>query len=326
MFFTTIIPTIGRTALRRAVRSVLDQDFQSADYEIIVVNDSGSPLIKEDWQQSPRVKIVNTVRVERCLARNVGAAIARGEYLHFLDDDDWLLPGSLNAFWNFAQKQPAASWLYGGTALFDRADQPIINLLHRLQGNCFTQVMAGEWIPLQSSFIKHLDFLKIGGFTPSILGEDVDLARRMALQFEFCGMDHLVAGVGVGEANSTTNQLKVRHDTRYARETILNAAGVYQRFWQSAGSPYWRGRIIRVYLTSAYWNLKNHRFFSAASRLLYGSRAMFLSIFSSGFKREFWQAISGPYKSETFARGFAEQQHSAESGTRLKELQISKTD
>ena len=99
MFSSTIIPTISRPTLSRAVCSVLSQDFTSADFEVIVVNDSGQPLPDAAWQYSERVRIIETNRRERCVARNTGAAIARGNYLHFLDDDDWLLPDALEAFW-----------------------------------------------------------------------------------------------------------------------------------------------------------------------------------------------------------------------------------
>ena len=76
MFATTIIPTIGRATLSRAVRSVLDQAFDAADFEVIVVNDSGSPLPDAEWRRSERVRVVDTRRRERSVARNTGAAVA----------------------------------------------------------------------------------------------------------------------------------------------------------------------------------------------------------------------------------------------------------
>src|SRR5215467_1378107 len=103
MFCSTIIPTVGRRSLARAVSSVLSQTFDKDDFEVIVVNDSGSPLIKAEWQSSPRVSIVNTNRRERSVARNTGAALAKGKYLHFLDDDDWLFPEALTHFWQLSQ-------------------------------------------------------------------------------------------------------------------------------------------------------------------------------------------------------------------------------
>jgi len=308
MFCTSIIPTVGRKALQRAVCSVLEQDFSEEGYEIIVVNDSGSPLPDEEWQHSPSVRIVNTDHRERCVARNVGAALAKGKYLHFLDDDDWLLPGAMDTFWKLSQRYKECSWLYGATILSDRKSQPIIRLIHHLEPNCFVQVMSGEWIPLQASFIKHDDFHQVGGFNPLIPGiEDMDLARRMSLHFDFHGTDEQVASVEMGSMGSTTNQVRARLDGRQAREIILNEPGVYRRLWKSSGKSYWSGRIVRVYLTSSIWNLSHGRLFTAISRMLHGLRAILASFFSV-FSRDFWRAVAGPYASEAFARGFDEKQ------------------
>jgi len=49
VFVSYIIPTIGRSSLNVAVKSVLEQDFQRDEIEVIVVNDSGTPLPPEDW-------------------------------------------------------------------------------------------------------------------------------------------------------------------------------------------------------------------------------------------------------------------------------------
>lgn len=162
MFTSTVIPTIARSTLSRAVNSVLSQEFLFDDFEVIVVNDSGKPLPEEDWQFSERVRVIETHGRERIVARNTGAAISRGRFLHFLDDDDWLLPCALHNFYILTEIS-AAQWYYGSSQLVDRRGQALIQLKHAMQGNCFTQVMAGEWIPLQSSLIEAEAFFAVGG-------------------------------------------------------------------------------------------------------------------------------------------------------------------
>ncbi|MGH2524992.1 MAG: glycosyltransferase family A protein, partial [Anaerolineales bacterium] len=98
MFCSVVIPTIGRATLGRSVQSVLAQDCGAAGFEVIVVNDSGRPLPEAAWQRADGVRLITTNRRERSVARNTGAALAKGDYLCFLDDDDWLLPGALEAF------------------------------------------------------------------------------------------------------------------------------------------------------------------------------------------------------------------------------------
>ena len=57
MFISTIIPTIGRPTLARAVYSVLEQGLHHDECEVIVVNDSGGELPVEDWQKISNVQI-----------------------------------------------------------------------------------------------------------------------------------------------------------------------------------------------------------------------------------------------------------------------------
>ena len=102
MFCSVIIPTIGRQTVTRAIYSVLEQEFTADNFEVIVVNDSGQILPDAPWQHFEQVRLINTNRRERSVARNAGAAIAKGKYLCFLDDDDWLLPRALEQFWALA--------------------------------------------------------------------------------------------------------------------------------------------------------------------------------------------------------------------------------
>ena len=147
-FFSYIIPTIGRKSLEIAAQSVLSQDFSHANFEIIVVNDSGSLLPSAEWHASPRVRIINTNKCERSFARNSGAAVAKGKYLAFLDDDDWILPGALNAFWQLANRYPNAAWLYGGIQIVDEHRTVLAEINSNLKGNCFAQIMGGSWAPI----------------------------------------------------------------------------------------------------------------------------------------------------------------------------------
>jgi glycosyltransferase involved in cell wall biosynthesis len=304
-FCSVIIPTIGRPSLDVAVNSVIGQTIASSHVEIIVVNDSGEPLPDTDWQQSKQVQILNTNKHERSVARNIGAAVSKGKYLCFLDDDDWLLPDALKCFWELAQSTEAA-WLYGGTQLIDRQENPLIQLHHGLNGNCFIQVLAGEWIPLQASLIRADAFFDVGGFNPLLTGpEDIDLLRRITLRYDLAELQSVVASLKMGREGSTTDYDNHPERSRWAREMILASTGVFKRMRASATSSFWHGRIVRAYLTSVFWNVRHRRLFTAVSRTghtFYATILAGLHFFSS----RFWQAVLKPYRSQTFARGLRE--------------------
>ncbi len=305
VFITTIIPTIGRATLSRAVKSVLDQAFPDRGFEVLVINDSGVPLPKADWQTSDRVQVINTNRRERSVARNTGAAIATGKYLHFLDDDDWLAPGAYQHLWELSCSSDA-KWLYGMTQLVDRQNVPTIQLRHNLHGNCFVHAMAGEWIPLQASLIERKTFMRIGGFNPLLTGpEDIDLLRRILVEEEAAETPHIIANVIMGGVGSTTDYIHHSQARRWAREGILDTTGAYARMHSSAINPFWRGRMSRIYLTSVMWNLGHRRLFTAANRIILSLESM-LSTRTGLLAKDFWRAIQGPYASITFNKGIQE--------------------
>ena len=79
------------------VESVLCQT--CPEWELILVDDGstdGSGAIC-DWyaDADPRIKVIHQANKGLSAARNAGLSIATGEYLQFLDSDDWLSPDAL---------------------------------------------------------------------------------------------------------------------------------------------------------------------------------------------------------------------------------------
>jgi glycosyltransferase involved in cell wall biosynthesis len=306
VFFSTVIPTIARPTLSRAVHSVLDQDFDVDEFEIIVVNDTGSPLPEADWQGFDCVHVINTNKRTQAVAYNTGASIAKGKFLHFLDDDDWMLPGAFGWLRHLTQQIKDAAWYYGGTQIVDRKGNYIIQLRHHLEGNIFAQVMAGEWVPQQSSLINTEAFFAVGGFNPLLkASEDIDLLRKIMLNGDIAYINEIVSAVGMGIEGSSAPRHLDSFYRQLAREDVINESIAFQRMQQSASSGFWKGRVVRVYLTSMVWNLQHRKWLIAVSRLIHGLSSCLIAG-TNIIKKEFWHAILYNYKSRTFARGFRE--------------------
>lgn len=289
MFSSTIIATINRPTLARSVQSVLDQHLPMNEFEVIVVNDSGLPLAPAEWQCSGRVQVINTVQRERCVARNAGAAIARGKYLHFLDDDDLLCPGALEAFWTLAQ-QTRAEGLYGAYQSMTDNGETLGEFAPDVQGNIFHVLLAGESIPFQASLLDAPLFFRVGGFDPKLrMTEDRDLARRFALHGMFARTGRVVARIRVGEGGSSMNGRW--HEgpelDRRGREKALAETGAFARVRAASPSSYWRGRVSRAYFASMGWNIKQKRFATALSRGVFGT----LMAGTEFVHREFWHGL-----------------------------------
>jgi glycosyltransferase involved in cell wall biosynthesis len=84
-----------RPFVAQAIESVLQQTYK--DYELIVVDDGSTDGSAEevDALKVPRLRLVRQANSGSGSARNTGIDLARGEYLAFLDGDDYWDPANL---------------------------------------------------------------------------------------------------------------------------------------------------------------------------------------------------------------------------------------
>lgn len=90
--YSVIIPVFRvENYLRQCVDSVLAQSFKN--FEVILVDDGSpdnSPAICDEYAlRDKRVHVIHKINGGLSSARNAGLDIAQGEYVMFLDSDDW---------------------------------------------------------------------------------------------------------------------------------------------------------------------------------------------------------------------------------------------
>ena len=93
--------------LRPAMESIMAQTLR--DIEIICIDDGSTDtsldMIKIFQQNDERVRIITETNAGPGLARNNGLKRARGEYVAFLDADDFYEPDMLETLYNFAKEK-----------------------------------------------------------------------------------------------------------------------------------------------------------------------------------------------------------------------------
>lgn len=100
MKFSIIIPVYNvEQYLRKCLDSVLEQSYKG-DYEVICVNDgstdSSLAILEEYAEKRDKIKIINQANGGLSEARNAGLRAAQGEYIWFVDSDDWIEYNSLD--------------------------------------------------------------------------------------------------------------------------------------------------------------------------------------------------------------------------------------
>lgn len=98
MMFSIIIPVYNvERYLEACLDSVLGQSFQ--DWEAICVNDGSTDrstaILKDFAEKDDRIKVIDQPNAGTAKARNTGLRAAQGDYIFFLDSDDWLELDSL---------------------------------------------------------------------------------------------------------------------------------------------------------------------------------------------------------------------------------------
>lgn len=92
--------------LDRCIESVLKQDF--ADFELLLINDGSSDASGEICDkyatQDARIRVVHKENTGVSDSRNLGISLAKGEFLQFLDSDDWIIPEATGLLVRSAEK------------------------------------------------------------------------------------------------------------------------------------------------------------------------------------------------------------------------------
>lgn len=84
--------------LEKCIDSILEQEYNN--YEIILVDDESKdncPIICDNYKKKDnRIKVIHKKNGGLCDARNTGLKIAKGEYILFVDPDDYIEKDYLN--------------------------------------------------------------------------------------------------------------------------------------------------------------------------------------------------------------------------------------
>lgn len=102
-----IIPVFNTEIhLEKCLNSVLNQTLK--DIEIICINDGSTDnsleILEKFAKNDKRIKIINQKNKGQSCARNAGVKLAKGEYIGFVDSDDWVEETMFEKLFNNAKK------------------------------------------------------------------------------------------------------------------------------------------------------------------------------------------------------------------------------
>lgn len=214
---SVVIPTYNRiNTLPAAIYSVLNQTYENME---LIIMDDGSEDGTEEYVKSISDKRVRYKRSDINLgpsaARNLGARIARGEYLAFQDSDDEWMPDKLEKQMGLMMESKELSLVY---CVFEKyRDGELLGYVPSKSmpyeekcGDLFIHLLLSPLISTQTIVVKRELFLEENGFNETLKSyEDWEFSLRFSRKHRIGFVDESLVRV-----NSSPDSVNKRFDER----------------------------------------------------------------------------------------------------------------
>ena len=247
--FSVIVPLYNKASyVRKALASIVNQTFQ--DYEVIIVNDGSTDnslaIVEKFFEQiddrwiDDRLTIISQANAGVAAARNKGVKESKGEYLCFLDADDWWEKEYLDELDKLIHEYPDAG-LYATNYVYYKPGKTHVALkLERGYMNYPEAYLHGE-MPVWTGAVcmPRKVFDEMGGFPKGIkLGEDFLLWAKTAIKYKVAFCEKALAYYNndvPANLRATRNLHKPEHHMLFNIQDIESRveSGVWRDEWKA---------------------------------------------------------------------------------------------
>ncbi len=186
-----IIPTHNQAHyLGECIESVMSQTLK--DLEIVVVDDGSTddtPGVAREFGIYGNFKYVRQENMGVGVARNRGMDESAGQYLCFLDSDDFYHPDKVELQAKILDESPEIDFVYCDIVTVDASGQEtdeafcVGETREVLSGDIFCSLFLGGYFPPHTVMVRRAALEKFGQFDPSLGGHaDYELWLRLAAE------------------------------------------------------------------------------------------------------------------------------------------------
>lgn len=245
---SVVITTRNRlTLLKRAIASVLGQSY--CDVECIVVSDGSTDGTDEYCRSLEGIEFIAISEAESKggnHARNCGIMKAKGEYVAFLDDDDYWLPEKIEKFVEVAHEMKCG-FVYSGRIeeLGDYYKYPTTATLPT--GDVSRAVLQNIFASTSTIMVRRDLLIAVGMFDENLkFWQEYELMIRLAQETEFYHTEEplTVYRIDKNDEARLTNKyigwteavayIRKKHDKLYRRLSPIEYARYRLMVWQDA--------------------------------------------------------------------------------------------
>ncbi|MEO4001535.1 glycosyltransferase [Mesorhizobium sp. CAU 1732] len=227
----------GERFIAETVRSVLAQG--ACVREVIVVDDgSVDQSVDEALSHGdPRVRVLTNPGRGVSAARNHGVADAHGDWLYFIDADDLVRPGALDALLDASEQAPRAGLIYGDYDRIRQDGAPIGRRKHFMpyrakpSGDVLEAIVQKNCMVLGAQIVRRAVYNGCDGFDERLrVAEDWHFWCKAAAVTEFLFVPDLcVMSYRVHEASAIHSRPLPFEALAPAIDTVYRDASILRR-------------------------------------------------------------------------------------------------
>lgn len=290
---SVIIPNYNHGKyLGRAIESILVQSY--ANYEIVVVDDGSEDDSKQVAEKFDKVRYFFQPNAGLSAARNAGITHSKGEFLVFLDADDWLAPDALRI--NVEQFRLHENAVFVSGAHITVTDSGVCNTVSSaVQEDHYRHFLEGNYISMIATVMWRRWLFNTYRFDTSLRAcEDYELYLKISRDYPVAHHQEVIAYYFFHDANMSNNgRLMIssvltvlerqKNNLRSAREEEALKKGIvyYKKYYSTE-------MYVQLLQRSPKALLKSREEFSA---LLKHNPSLFVKFFSNKFYRLAKKAI-----------------------------------
>ncbi|MDE3236313.1 MAG: glycosyltransferase [Bacteroidota bacterium] len=197
-----------------AINSILYQDYPAI--EIMVVDDGSTDNTAEVVKAFPLVKYFYKTNAGLAAGRNTGIEKSTGEYLVFLDADDWLLPGAIRINAQKLEENPEVAFVSGGHISVDMNGDVLSVERKKIETDHFKALIQFNYIGMHATVMYRKFALTYYPFDPALKGcDDYDSYLAVAAKFPVLHHTQIIAAYRKHDNNMSGN-------LDYMLQTVLN--------------------------------------------------------------------------------------------------------
>lgn len=290
---SVIIPVYNvELYIEECVNSIITQTIEE-NIEIICVNDGSTDrsldILKKLSAIDSRITIINQENSGLSVARNTGVQFANGEYIYFLDGDDYIEQNALSVLYNRLKKDNLDVLFFDGSSFSDIYSQNDLEKYkyYYLRKNKYEKVYTGEEI--MSCMLRNGDYKTSACL--QIIRKDHFIANNLWFIKGILHEDNYFTFKSTLTAKRVGHTSEILFHRRIRPQSIMTSKISYRNVY-----GYFITHIMMNFFIAEHFidrNVPDH-ICGLASQMLENSREKYSSLSDS--EKRFYKGLSNPNK------------------------------